>query len=55
MHYQSNRELIAVDDSRILKIDMCGLIDETHIPLVDLQSKKATLVQNDFFNRTKIS
>lgn len=32
-----------------------GLIDGTQISLVDLQSKKVTLAQNDFFNITKIS
>jgi hypothetical protein len=35
--------------------NICGLIDGIHIPLVDLQSKKVTLAQSDFFNITKIS
>lgn len=36
-------------------LNICGLIDKTHIPLIDFQSKKVTLAQNDFFNKTKIS
>ncbi len=32
---------------------ICGLINGTHIPLIDFQSKEVTLVQSDFFNKKK--
>jgi hypothetical protein len=36
-------------------LNICGLIDGIHIPLIDLQNKKVTLAQSDFFNRIKNS
>jgi len=33
--------------------NICEAIDETHIPLANLLSKKVTLATSDFFNRKK--
>jgi hypothetical protein len=34
-------------------LNICGAINGTHIPLVNLPSKKVTLAINDFFNKKK--
>jgi hypothetical protein len=33
--------------------NICGSIDEIHIPFIDLPSKRVTLAQSDFFNNKK--
>jgi len=35
-------------------LNICRSIDGTHVPLVDLPSKKVTFAQNDFFNRKNL-
>jgi hypothetical protein len=50
---QRLKEIIAHFENFIGILNICGAINRTHIPLVDLPNKKVTFDISDFFNRKK--
>jgi hypothetical protein len=50
---QSLKDIITHFENLRCILNICGVIDGTHIPLVNLLRKKITLAIGDFFNRKK--
>jgi hypothetical protein len=51
---QCLKDIIVCFENLICIPNICEAIDGTHIPLVDLLSKRVTLAIGDFFNRKKV-